>query len=45
VLAFFYFDFSLAVGHANYLRALGCKATVGKDNGAKKYHVRVISEA
>jgi hypothetical protein len=44
-MAFFYFDFSLAIGHANYLRALGYKATVGRDNGAGKYHVRVISEA
>lgn len=44
-MVFFYFDFSLAIGHANYLRTLGCKATVGKDNGAEKYHVRVIEGA
>jgi hypothetical protein len=40
-MVFFYFDFSLAIGHANYLRTLGYKATVGRDNGAKKYHVQI----
>jgi hypothetical protein len=44
-MGFYYFDFSLAISHANYLRALGYKATVGKDNGAEKYHVRIIEGA
>jgi hypothetical protein len=42
MLAFYYNDFSLALSHAYYLKGLGCKATVGKDNGAAKYHVRVV---
>jgi hypothetical protein len=42
MLQFFYFDFSLALSHAYYLKGLGIKATVGKDNGADKYHVWVI---
>lgn len=45
MLTFYHFDFSLAINHANYLKTLGCRATVGKDNGADKYHVRIISEA
>lgn len=40
--AFYYFDISLALSHAYHLKALGYKATVGKDNGAVKYHVRIL---
>lgn len=43
--AFFYLDFSLAISHAYHLKSLGYRATVGKDNGAAKYHVRIFEGA
>lgn len=44
MLSFFYFDFSKALDHANYIKTLGYKATVGRNNGAEKYHVRIMED-
>lgn len=44
MIVFYYFDLSRALDHANYLRTLGYKATVGRWSESDKYRVRLLED-